>query len=113
MYMILCVIDQPDQLDALLAAWHKNGISGVTIVESTGLHRLIEQRRIPMRYAIGGTETERGNVTVYTVVEDEAMIQRCLEVAESVIGDFNGPNTGIFTAWPLSFAKGVTGKRTQ
>lgn len=111
MYMILCVIDQPDQLGPVLQAWQKNGITGVTILESTGLHRLSEQHRIPMRYALGSSSPERGNNTLFTIVEKEEMIKRCLEVTESVIGDFDDPNTGIFIAWPIGFAKGVNGKQ--
>lgn len=111
MYMILCIIDQPEHLNAILAAWRENGIGGVTIIESTGLHRLSEHPVIPMRYAFGNTSSERGNITLLTVVENESMIQKCMELTESVIGDFNSPNTGIFVSWPLGFSKGVTGKQ--
>ncbi len=111
MYMVLCVIDQTDKLAQVLQTWQRNGIGGVTILESTGLHRLSQLPHVPMRYVFSHQVSERGNVTLFTVVEDEQTIQKCLEITESVIGDFNGPNTGIFIAWPLSFAKGVTGKR--
>ncbi|MBE0695926.1 MAG: hypothetical protein IH586_03295 [Anaerolineaceae bacterium] len=113
MYMILCVIDQPDQLGHLLKAWQENGISGVTILESTGMHRLSEQPRIPMRYAFNVPNSERGNITLIMVVEKEETIQHCLEITEGIIGDFNGPNTGIFISWPLGFAKGVVGKQSH
>jgi hypothetical protein len=113
MYMILCVIDQPDQVGPVLKTWHQNGITGVTILDSIGYHRLSEQMRVPMRYAFGSTSPERGNNILLTVVEKEEIIQRCLELTESVIGDFNNPNTGIFVAWPLGFVKGVTGKQSH
>ena len=61
-----------------------------------------------MPYLISGEESERGNITLLAVVEDEDMIQRCLKAAESVIGDFNNPNSGMFTAWPLTFTKGAS-----
>ncbi len=111
MYMILCVIDQPEHLKAILAAWRDNGIGGVTIVESTGLHRMSKHLSIPMRYAFGSASEEQGNITLLTVVENESMIQKCMELTESVVGDFNGPNTGIFVSWPLAFAKGVKGNQ--
>jgi hypothetical protein len=68
---------------------------------------------IPMRYAFGSTSPERGNITVFTVVDKEETIQRCLEITESVIGDFNGPNTGVFVAWPLGFTKGTNVKHPR
>lgn len=111
MYMIVCVIDQPDHLNAVLQAWKANGITGITMLESTGLHRLSEQPHVPMRYAFGSASSERGNITLFTVVEKEETIQHCLEITETIVGDFSGPNTGIFVAWPLGFAKGVTGKQ--
>jgi hypothetical protein len=111
MFIILCVIDQPERLAAVLRAWKDIQVSGVTILESTGIHRLIEQHHIPMRYSIGSTSPEQGNVTLFTVVENEDLIHHCLEATEAVIGDFAGPNTGIFIAWPLSFTKGVIEKR--
>ena len=113
MFVILCVIDQTEHLDAVLQAWVGLGITGVTILESTGLHRLTEQPHIPMRYAFGNTSSERGNFTLYSVVESEGLIQRCLEATEAVVGDFGAPNTGIFIAWPLAFAKGIIGKQSH
>jgi len=107
MFMILCVVDDPHKVNDVMKAWQAVGVPGVTVFESTGLHRIQKAPHIPMRFLIGGMESERGNLTLLTVVEDEAMIQRCLEAAESVIGDLNSSNSGIFTAWPLTFAKGA------
>jgi hypothetical protein len=111
MFMIMCVVDEPKMRDPVLQAWYKNGFTGITIIESTGIHRLAANLSIPMRYTFRDTDAERGNNTLLTVVEDEESIQRCLKITESVIGDFNEPNTGIFTAWPLYFAKGITGNK--
>ena len=110
MFMILCVIDQPDKLNSVLDAWKAIGVTGVTIIESSGLHRQRSMPHIPMRYGFAESNTERGNITLYTVVEEEVTIQSCLSATEQVIGDLNNSNTGIFIAWPLSFAKGVSGK---
>lgn len=108
MFMILCVVDDPHKATNVIKAWQKAGVPGTTIIESTGLHRVRKAQRIPMPYLLSGEESERGNITLLATVEDEAMIQRCLETAEIVVGDFNNANSGIFTAWPLTFSKGVT-----
>lgn len=107
MFMVLCVIDQPKDLQPVLKTWQKNGIRGVTILESTGLHRAIHMPHIAMRYAYDATSTDWSNFTLLTVVETEEDIQRCLRLAEEVVGDFDQPNTGIFIAWPVGLAKGV------
>lgn len=110
MFMILCVVDDPHKTTNVMKAWRMAGVSGITVIESTGLHRVQKARHIPMPYLIGGEESERGNITLLAMIEDEALIQRCLEAAESVVGDFNTPNSGIFTAWPLTFTKGTNRK---
>ncbi|MBI9047794.1 MAG: hypothetical protein JEZ00_00125 [Anaerolineaceae bacterium] len=110
MYAIMFVLDDPNQLDKILEAWENVGISGVTIIESTGIHRrAIQKQRIPMRFqftplAVG---IEEGNITLLTVVPNEEVIQKCEAATESIVGDLNDPDTGILFAWSLDFVKGV------
>jgi len=107
MYMIMCILDDPSRLDTVLQSWSEKGISGATIVESTGLHRCIG-KHIPMRFLYGGAQSEEtGNVTLFIVVEDEQMVITCLNAVEQVVGNLDEPDTGIFTAWPVPIVKGV------
>jgi len=107
MYIIFCVLDDPNQLDKVLSAWKSGGIEGVTILESTGMHRR-QKEYIPMRYILGGGEDEeRGNLTLLVIVKDPETVSRALELAEAVIGNFDHSNTGIFAAWPLEVIKGL------
>ncbi len=108
MFMILCVVDDTHKVNNVMKAWRTAGVPGITVFESTGLHRVQKAPHIPMPYLISGKESERGNITLFAVVEDEEMIQRCLEAAESVVGGFDTPNSGIFTAWPLMIARGAS-----
>jgi hypothetical protein len=109
MYIILCVIDQTEHLSAVLESWHQAGVNGATLLESAGLHHHRKHGHLPMRYLFGaGEPAQRGNVTVFAIVEREDLVQRCLEATESVIGDLNNPNTGVFAAWPLAFVKGAS-----
>jgi len=107
MYMILFVLDNPDQLDEILDVWSGMGIRGVTIIESTGIQRRRKQL-IPMRYLYQTTgDVEEGHVTLLAVVDGEAVVQECLEATEALIGDLSNPQTGVFAAWPLVVIKGV------
>lgn len=106
MFMIMFVLDETTHLDEILDAWTKDGVTGATVIESTGLHRRL--KHLPMRYAYGTSPfEEEGNFTVFVAVEDEGMIQKCLDSIERVVGNLNEPGTGIFTAWPLSMTKGI------
>ncbi len=116
MYMVMLVLDVPDRLDAVLNAWDTAGVRGCTIAETIGVHRRrTKRRRVPAPYAIGGMEPagqEQGNYTLWTIVPDEETMQRCLAEAEKVVGDLDGPNTGVLAAWPLALVKGAPSKTT-
>jgi len=110
MYMVMLILDVPDQLDAVLDAWKAAGIQGATITESMGVYRRQTRRgHVPARYALGGMASngEEGNYTLWTIVPDEATARRGLAATEAVVGDLDGPNTGVLAAWPLTLVKGV------
>jgi nitrogen regulatory protein PII len=110
MYMILFVLDDPDQLMEVLDAWQAAGIRGATILESTGINR-INRLKLPMRYAyFNQSIVEEGHLTLISIVPDETTVQKCLEATESVTGDLDLPNTGVFAAWQLATVKGVPGE---
>lgn len=107
MFMIMLVLDNPDQLDGVLEAWERTGIRGATIVESTGIQRL-RRKNVPMRYIFQMPGfSEEGHLTLFVIVEGEQMVQDCLHATEQIVTDLDGPNTGVFAAWPLAFVRGV------
>lgn len=110
MYMIMLVIDDPNLVDAVLDAWQAVGIDGATIVESTGLHRR-RATTLGARYSFGFPHVvervEEGHYTLFVVVDEESMVEKCLSSAESVLGDLDLPQTGLFAAWPLMTSKGI------
>jgi hypothetical protein len=108
MYMIMYVLDDTSSLDKILDAWSVLGVSGATIIESTGLYRRRRQH-IPMRYSYGDSPSdETGNSTLFVVVQDEKMVHLCLKAIEDIMGNLDKPNTGVFTAWPLAITKGIS-----
>jgi len=107
MYMMMLVLNDNAHLDRVLDAWSELGVSGTTIVESTGRYRR-QHQHIPMRYAYGDLSLQEfRNVTVFAITEDEDTVQQCLEAVEQVVGSLEGPETGTFSAWPLAITRGV------
>ena len=107
MYMIMFVLDNNDRLDTVLKAWAGEGVTGATFFETSGLNRQ-RRKHIPMPYTYGGMDMdEEGNTTLFAIVKDEAMAKACLKSAEAVVGDLDEPKTGVFSAWPLAFTKGI------
>lgn len=111
MHMVMFVLDDPDHLDDVLDAWQEIGVSGATIVESSGLYRRQHQRPMGARYAFGLARglrrVEVGHYTLFVIVPDNDTAQACLEAAERIVGDLDGPDTGVLAAWELSLVKGV------
>ncbi len=115
MYMVMLVLDVADRLDAVLDAWAAAGVHGATMAETTGVHRRRTRRgHVAARYALGGMgpDSEEGNYTRWAIVPDEETARRCLTAAEGIVGDLDGPNTGVLAAWPLAFVKGVSFRAT-
>ena len=112
MHAILMVLDDPNRLDELLEAWEGAGVSGATILESSGMHRRRQQVR-GARYAfpfpVLSQGEHEGHYSLLTVVVDDEAVRRCIEAAESVVGPLDGPNSGMLIAWPVPVARGVTG----
>lgn len=108
MYMIFFVLDDPSLLNKVLVAWENAGITGATIVESSGFHR--RKKHLHMRYAFDSGMEEEGHTTLFAIVQDEARIQACLAATESVTGNLDDPHTGVFAAWPLGTTKGIPDK---
>jgi len=107
MFMIMFVLDDINHLDDILTSWSEIGVTGATIVESSGLHRKL-QKAIPMRYAYDNSRIEEsGNQTLFVVVENETTVHSCLKAIENIVGDLDQPNTGVFSAWPLTMTKGI------
>ena len=117
MYMVLFVLDDPGLLDKVLDAWNEIGVSGVTILESTGINRRRRAQMIGTSFMAGINRLISSDVenhyTLITVVKDETDVERCTSVVEQLTGDLNTPNTGILAAWPLTFVKGVPLSREQ
>jgi nitrogen regulatory protein PII len=111
MKMVMLVLDDLNELDNVLDAWSDVGVTGVTIFETTGFFRR-RARPLGLRFLFsipqpGDGSFQRGHYTLMAIVPNEETVYRCLEAAESVIGDLDQPNTGIFSAWDAPIVKGL------
>ena len=110
MLMVALVVNDPNHLDAVLEAWHAIGIDGVTILETSGLHRRRHQvlgARYAFAFPILDGSRYGGHFTLLTAVPDRAAVDASAAAAEKVVGDLSEPNTGVLFAWPLEVVHGV------
>jgi nitrogen regulatory protein P-II 1 len=117
-YLVIAVVDEIEQCAPLMEAWESAGVTGITILESTGLGRIRKGANlrddlplIPSLRNLLQTREEHHR-TLFTVVRDESMIDRIFEATESVLGDLREPNKGIIIALPVARTLGLP-KRHQ
>lgn len=107
MFLVLYVLNDPENLDALLNAWEDVGVSGVTILLSKGLVRFRESGGVwredfPLFPSLENfrEHIENTNRTLFSIVEDEAMVERLVKATEKVVGSLSQPGTGIMAVIP-------------
>jgi nitrogen regulatory protein PII len=111
MNLVVFVLDCSEQCPDLLNAWEEAGAVGITILESTGLRRVQAALRedLPLmpslRDLLAGQETHHR--TLFTVVPDDATVDRIVAATERVVGDLSRPNSGFLFVVPVSRALGL------
>ncbi len=112
MYFLLFVLHDPAFCEEVLAAWESTGVSGVTILYSTGLNRIQQrglQEDMPLMPSFEDffSSQEDGNRTLFTILKDEQLIDKIVEATEKVVGKLDSPNTGILIVLPIAKAYGL------
>jgi nitrogen regulatory protein PII len=110
-HVLVLVLENLRLCQDVLRAWEEAGAPGVTVLESTGLARLRAALRddLPLMPSLRDVLSahEMHHRTLFTVIEDEAVLKRVVEATERVVGDFSEPHTGILFAVPVAFGLGL------
>lgn len=104
MYMLMMVLDDSTRLQEVLQAWHSAGVEGMTILESTGINRVLPQATAGPVFAgfsrfFGGGRV--GHHTLFAVIEEMAVAETAVAATEAILGDLTQPHTGIIFAVPV------------
>ena len=110
MFLLVMVLDDPTRLDEVLAAWVAAGAPGVTVLESTGVHRVLTRTEPDPAFAGFGRMFGGGKVghnTLFAVVTDMDVAESVSEATQGLLGSLDEPNTGIVFAVPVSKVWGL------
>jgi hypothetical protein len=111
--LIYLVVDDPLKVDEVVQLWIDKGVSGLTILDSSGWARRMGKRNladdVPLFPSIRGLMRgqERTNRTLFSVVPDGWDIEDLIEATEEVLGPLDDPDTGILFVVPVSVVKGL------
>jgi hypothetical protein len=109
MYMLIMVLDDVSRRNEVLDAWTGAGIKGITILESTGVNRVLRRHSAQPMYAgfsqMFGNRTVSHN-TLFAVIDSMELAEAAVAATEAIFGDFNQPHTGIIFVVPVVKAWG-------
>jgi len=112
MKLILFVLQDAEKLLDLLTAWKAAGVSGATVLFSTGMGRLHPGSPLlddlPLMPTLNDfyVHDEKLSRTVFTIEPDE-MVEKIITVTEQIVGDLDKPGTGILVVLPLDSVHGL------
>ena len=112
MLQLWLVLDNTALLNDVLEAWTDAGVRGITILESTGVHRVRARASTQdAPFMLGFSRLLRtdqvGHNTLFTVVPDMEIVERLVAATEGIVGDLSQPNTGVLFALPVAAAWGL------
>lgn len=105
MYMLCLVLDDSAKLNDVLSAWDQAGAPGTTILESTGINRVLTRREASAAFAGFGALFGSGQIghhTIFTIIPDLELANQIITATEAVLGSLKEPNTGIAFALPVA-----------
>lgn len=108
--MVVFVLNKEELLDEVLAAYVEAGIGGATILDSEGMGRFLTYE-VPLfadfKQFMKGNKPY--NKTIFSVVQNEALIPRLEKLLDKVCGGLDAPGTGIFFTIPVDYVRGLVG----
>jgi hypothetical protein len=118
-YLVIFVIDEVEQCPEIFDAWEEIGVTGVTILESTGLGRIRRaagyRDDLPLMPSIRSLlqTQEEHHRTLMVLIKEEAKVDKLIEVTENIVGDLNEPNKGVLMVLPVLRVVGLPGWESE
>ena len=113
MKLILFVLHDAEKLNELLDAWKDAGVSGATVLFSTGLGRIHQSMALrddlPLMPSLEDflPKPEHLSRTIFTMIEDEAVVEKVVAATQQVVGDLCEPDRGLLMVLPVSQVYGL------
>jgi len=112
--IVVAVLPSLEKSQVVLSAWEAFGVTGITILESVGLHKLRQLRAqrddFPLFPSLRHLleEEEYHHRTIFVVVDDAFDLEGLIGVTEKAVGgNFNAPNSGLLFVMPVTRVLGL------
>jgi hypothetical protein len=111
--LVVLVLDDFNKTEEVLAAWLALGISGATILDSSGLSHEVGRAALrddlPLFPSLEDLlrSREEPHRTLFAVVPDGFDVEALMAATEKITGPLDEPNTGILFTVPVTRAWGL------
>ncbi|MGD2036258.1 MAG: hypothetical protein PVH28_00165 [Desulfobacterales bacterium] len=110
MYLLVSILKQTQPMSDIMAGFAKIGITGSTVVNGTGMGRVLMQTRVSLLSSdhINKviTDLESANNILLTVIKNKETLDKAVEIVKCHCGDLCEPGKGILFALPLEVVEG-------
>lgn len=112
MDLLVFVLNDHEKLDAVLEELEHSGIRGATVIDSTGMAKVLhpEEEEVPFFGAIRGllNPTSRAKSNTILMVLEKTQVTVAIDAIERIVGDLNQKNVGVAFSIPVEFTKGLS-----
>lgn len=107
MQLLFIVLNNSEYLDEVLESFIELGISGATVLDSTGMGRIIS-RDLPIFAGFKNvfSVAEPNNKTIFTLIKNDEF-DRVMKAVEQVTGSFSDKGVGIAFSIPVAEIRGL------
>ncbi len=108
MELLVCVVNQEEKLEEILAGFLELGVTGATVIKSEGMGRLLLDE-VPAFAGLQAlmSRSRPQNTTLFSVIESPRRMEEAIALIQGICGDFAEHSTGILFTVPLSRVKGL------
>ncbi len=115
-FMVILIVDDPDDCPGILEAWEAVGVGGVTILDSSGLGRVRRAGmldNIPLMPSLSDlfASRETQHRTLLSVVDDQETVNKMVAAAKGIIGNLDEHHTGFLIVVPVLEVYGLGRQR--
>ena len=108
MTLLVFICNDPDKLEEVLEGYLEVGITGATVVDSTGMgHILASEVPIFAGFQTLFSAASAHNKTILSVIKEPGKVKDALDMIEEVCGPLGDPGVGIAFTLQLDNVRGL------
>lgn len=111
MKALFVILNETEELNAILEDFVKVGVRGATIIDSQGMGAALTMGDVPIFGGLMRVMHDNNrpyNKVIFTVIEDETVLEAAVGVVDTQLGDLSKPGVGLMFSVPVDNVWGWT-----